>query len=129
MFKKPLTVFAAAACLTLPAAGAGFAQAGQQSGPPASQAQADFSEDTLRAYVTASVRIQEVAEEYQPLLSSAENQADARSIQEEARAEMAAEVEEAGITVQTYNAVQAAARQNPSLAQEINALAQEVNGG
>lgn len=126
MISKTVKSLSAALALIAPGTALAAAQDAPAAPPPPTQAQADYSQDTLRAFVTAAMGVSEVVAEHQPLLERAETEERIQAIQQEAQDAMAVEVTQAGISVDTYNAIQADASQDPALAQRITALAEDM---
>jgi hypothetical protein len=92
----------------------------QQQQPPAQQA--EFSQDQLESFASAVLEVQEIRSKWQAQLQGAENAEKAQELQAQAGAEMVSAVEEKGLTVETYNAIATAARDNPALADRIGKL-------
>jgi hypothetical protein len=95
----------------------------QQQMPPAQQA--EFSQSQLESFASAVLEVQEIRSKWQTQLQGTENAEKAQELQAQAGAEMVSAVEEKGLTVETYNAIATAARDNPALADRIGKLLQQ----
>lgn len=96
----------------------------QQQQPPPAQ-QAEFSQGQLESFASAVLEVQEIRSKWQAQLQGTENAEKAQEFQAQAGAEMVSAVEEKGLTVETYNAIATAARDNPALADRIGKLLQQ----
>lgn len=94
-----------------------------QQPPPAQQP--EFSQSQLESFASAVLEVQEIRSKWQTQLQGAENAEKAQELQAQAGAEMVSAVEEKGLTVETYNAIATAARDNPALADRIGKLLQQ----
>ncbi|ASG64669.1 DUF4168 domain-containing protein [Idiomarina piscisalsi] len=65
----------------------------------------EITEGMLVKFVSAMEEVQGVTEKYRAKFQNAENQEEARNIQQSAQQEMIAAVEEAGLTPQQYNMI------------------------
>jgi len=107
------------------AAAAGLLLASTLAVPLAAQS-AEFDPATLDAFVTASLRVQEVRQDYEGRLSQAGSQDEQRQIVEQANAAMVSAVEETpGIGVEEYIAVGEAAAQDADLNARIGEIARQ----
>jgi hypothetical protein len=68
------------------------------------------------------LQIREIRSKWQSRLQGAESAEKAQELQAQATAEIVSAVEEKGLTVETYNAIATAARDNPELAVRIAKL-------
>ena len=91
--------------------------------PPAQQP--EFSQSQLESFASAVLKVQEIRSKWQAQLQGTENAEKAQQLQAQAGAEMVSAVEEKGLTVETYNAIATAARDNPALADRIGKLLQQ----
>jgi hypothetical protein len=96
----------------------------QQQQPPAQQS--EFSQNQLESFASAVLKVQEIRSKWQAQLQGAGNAEKAQELQAQAGAEMVSAVEEKGLTVETYNAIATAARDNPELAERIGKLLQQT---
>ena len=71
--------------------------------------------------------VQRIARAYQPQLESADSGAARQGIKQEQIAEMADAVEAAELTLNRYNAIASASRNNPELREKIQELASEAD--
>ena len=100
---------ALAAALALGVAGAALAQATQT-----------FPQEKLEAFAEAAVAVREIRNDVSAELQKAGSPDEQRRLLDEASARMTAEVEESpGITVEEYNAIAAAAQEDPAIAGRI----------
>ncbi|MCC5982490.1 MAG: DUF4168 domain-containing protein [Oceanicaulis sp.] len=95
---------------------------------PAPVGSADVTDEQIRSYITAAQGVGMIAQSYQPQLEAAEDQETAMAIQQEAEQQMIAVVEQAGLTVDEYNAIVAGSQSDPELAERINAEAATMTG-
>lgn len=83
--------------------------------------QAVFDDATIEAFAAAQIRIEEIRSAYLPAFEAAQSDAERQQINQQATQEMVAAVEAIpDLTVDQYNAVTAAATQDPDLAERIN---------
>jgi len=83
--------------------------------------QAVFDDATIEAFAAAQIRIDEIRSAYLPAFEAAQSDAERQQINQQATQEMVAAVEAIpDLTVDQYNAVTAAATQDPDLAERIN---------
>lgn len=100
-------------------------QGGQQQGgmgAPEQQQQADFSDEELEQFVNLQDEIGEVRDDYVSQIESAESEDQARELQQEAQTEMVEVIEDAGMTVQEYNAIAVAYNSDPSIQERVDEL-------
>ena len=99
-------------------------QQGQEGmGQPEQQQQADFSDDELQDFVALQDEIGEVREEYVSQIEAAESEDEARQLQQEAQTEMVEVIEDAGMSVEEYNAIAVAYNSDPSVQERVDELA------
>ena len=128
------TTFAAVAALGMAFGAASLTgtgvttQAAAQTAPAPGQAPA-VDEDTLRSFAVATLEIQQISQAYQPQMEAAETQEQQQEIAQAANDEMVAAVEAVpGIDVDSYNAIAAAAQNDPQMMQQINMFIAEAAG-
>jgi Domain of unknown function (DUF4168) len=92
-----------------------------QQKPPATQ-QLELSQRQLESFAAAVLQVHEIRSKWQPLMQGADSAEKAKELQTQATAEMISAVEAKGLTVETYNAIATAARDNPDLASRITKL-------
>ncbi len=98
-------------------------QQGQEGmGQPEQQQQADFSDEELEDFVALQDEIGEVREEYVSQIEAAESEDEARQLQQEAQTEMVEVIEEAGMSVEEYNAIAVAYNSDPSVQERVDEL-------
>ena len=91
-----------------------------QQQPPA-QAE-EFDRGQIESFASAARQVGEIRLKWQSRLQAAGDADQAQELQSQAKAEMRRAVEDEGLTVETYNAIAAAAQQNPELAMRISEL-------
>jgi hypothetical protein len=98
------------------------AQAQQPATPPS-----EFSQNQLKSFAVAAIQVQEIRSKWQVRMQQEDrNTKEAKELQEQANSEIVQAVGDAGLTVETYNAIAAAARANPELANRIASLMQQT---
>ena len=95
----------------------------QDPGMEQSQQPADFSDEELQQFVDLQDRIGEIREEYVSQIESAESEDKARQLQQEAQSEMVTAIEDAGMSVQEYNAIAVAYNSNPDIQERVDEMA------
>ena len=104
----------------------GSGEEGQQDpGMEQSQKPADFSDEELQQFVNLQDRIGEIREEYVSQIEAAESEDKARQLQQEAQSEMVSAIEDAGMSVQEYNAIAVAYNSNPDIQKRVDEMADE----
>ena len=86
--------------------------------------QFQLTEEHIVSFVDAAIAIEALVTEVQPQLQAASTQEEQAEIQEQAQARMTAIVTDSGLSVDEYNAIASAARENQSVAQRLRAEAQ-----
>lgn len=102
----------AAVVVTLLALGAP-AQSWAQSG------QASFEDQTLQAYAVAAVEVRDLQQEWIPRIQNAATSEEKQQLRDEATGQMVQAIQDEGLTVEEYNAITDAARQDPQLLRRI----------
>ncbi|MFO7787450.1 MAG: DUF4168 domain-containing protein [Halospina sp.] len=104
----------------------GSGEEGQQDpGMEQSQQPADFSDEELQQFVNLQDSIGEIREEYVSQIEAAESEDKARQLQQEAQSEMVSAIEDAGMSVQEYNAIAVAYNSNPDIQERVDEMADE----
>ncbi|WP_179105612.1 DUF4168 domain-containing protein [Vreelandella utahensis] len=104
----------------------GNGEEGQQDpGMEQSQQPADFSDEELQQFVNLQDSIGEIREEYVSQIEAAESEDKARQLQQEAQSEMVSAIEDAGMSVQEYNAIAVAYNSNPDIQERVDEMASE----
>jgi len=85
----------------------------------AQSAQSQLPEEKLEAYAGAAERVNELQREWVPRLEDAESEAEVAKLRAQANQEMVAAIEAAGLSVEQYNAITIAAREDPALLERI----------
>jgi Domain of unknown function (DUF4168) len=91
--------------------------------PPTQQLEP--SQDQIESFASAALQVQQIRSEWQTRIQTADSAEQARELQTQAAAEMVSAVKEKGLTVETYRAIAAAARDNPELASRIVKLMEQ----
>lgn len=89
----------------------------QQQPSPAQQPA--FSQGQIEAFASAALQLRDIRAKWQSRMQEADNAEKAQEIQAQANAEMESAVKDKGLTVETYNAIVVAARDDPALADRI----------
>ena len=96
------------------------------SGPVWAQAQPEFSDQQLESFVVAAIAVDEVIREWNPRIQAAQDDAEAAQLREQATAELVEVISQTdGITLEQYQEIGRAARDDPDLAARINEIYQE----
>jgi hypothetical protein len=91
--------------------------------PPTQQLEP--SQDQIESFASAALQVQQIRSQWQTRIQAADSAEQARELQTQAAAEMVSAVKEKGLTVETYRAIAAAARDNPELASRIVKLMEQ----
>jgi hypothetical protein len=91
--------------------------------PPAQAA--EFDRGQIESFASAARQVSQIRSKWQSRLQEPGNADKVQELQTQASAEMRSAVEEKGLTVDTYNAIATAARQNPELAERITKLMEQ----
>lgn len=93
------------------------------------QAQPTEVEDSdLRSYVQAALEVESINRQYLPELEAAETAEDQQSVRQIANQEMIAAIRDNGLSLEEYNAISAATRSQPEVAERVRALVEEMRG-
>lgn len=84
----------------------------------------EFEQAELETFLLARAEVLDIQQDYADRLQSAEDDQKVARLQSEARDEMAAAVQDAGLTVDEFNRIAQAARSDPEVAAELEALAE-----
>lgn len=90
--------------------------------PVQQQDQAPVSDTELRQFVTASVEISKVREDYTQRLNNAKDQPIAQQLQQEAQDKMISAVETAGLDADSYNQLAERIQASPELQERLQTL-------
>jgi hypothetical protein len=88
----------------------------QPAQPPA------FSQQQLESFAAAALQVREIRTRWQPRIQEAESAEKAQEFQKQGTAEMVRAIEARGLTMETFNAIATAARNNPELASRLTKL-------
>lgn len=97
---------------------------GQGMGAPEQQQNADFSDEELENFVELQDKIGDVREDYVSQIESAESEDKARELQQKAQTEMVEVIEDAGMTVEEYNAIAVAYNSNPEIQERVDEMSE-----
>ncbi|WP_300540696.1 DUF4168 domain-containing protein [Maricaulis sp.] len=119
-------IFAAALAAALTAGTAAAPALAQDAAGMQEQAPQTFelTDEQVLAFIEAAQGINALVQEIQPQIQAAETPEAQQQIQQDAQAQMAGIVEEAGLTVVEYNSIANAARNDESVAARIRETAQ-----
>jgi hypothetical protein len=81
-----------------------------------------FSQQQLEAFAAAALQVREIRARWQPRIQGAESAENAQEFRTQGTAEMLSALEARGLTVETFNAIATAARNNPELASRLTKL-------
>lgn len=130
LYRTPLT--AAAVALTLsfgavPALAQETAPPPTTTPPPATApAAANFDEATLQSYVDASVKLQDIGQDWEGRMAEAGTPEEMTDLQAQAEEEMVAAVEAEGLSAEQYNEITRAAQADPDLYQQLTQMITEA---
>jgi hypothetical protein len=85
----------------------------------------EFNQSQLKSFASAALEIKEIRSKWQSRMQEAESTEKTREFQAHASTEMVKAVEAKGLTVETYNAIAAAARDNHDFAARIVKLMEQ----
>jgi hypothetical protein len=85
----------------------------------------EFNQRQLESFASAALEIKEIRSKWQSRLQEAESAEKTREFQAHASTEMVKAVEAKGLTVETYNAIAAAARDNHDFAARLVKLMEQ----
>ena len=88
------------------------------------QQNADFSDEELENFVELQDKIGDVREDYVSQIESAESEDKARELQQKAQTEMVEVIEDAGMTVEEYNAIAVAYNSNPEIQERVDEMSE-----
>jgi hypothetical protein len=121
-----------AGLLALGAAGAVQAQTTETPMQPEQQAPGSqvtqFSEQELESFVAATVKVREIGARWEPQIQGATDEQAAMELRSQANAEMAAAVEEEGLTPEQYREIYMAALADPELNNRLAQIYEESQG-
>lgn len=101
-------------------------QQGQPAQPPAAAApaEANISDAQLEKFVTAFGEVRDLEQAFTRELEKVDNQEEAQALQQGTQQKMMGAVEDAGLSVEEYNQIVSAMRQDPELREEITSQVQ-----
>lgn len=123
----PTLIASALFAATATATAAPAMQQGQQAqqGQAMQQQQApqvEITDELLQNFLVAMSGVQEVSQKYSEQFQNAENSEEAQAIQQKAQEEMIAEVQDAGLSTDEYNAVIQRVQQDPELQARLQSM-------
>lgn len=87
------------------------------------RAQNQFGEAKLEAFVTAAVTVEKLVQRWVPQINGAQSKEQSEKLQQQARAEVLAAIEETdGITLQEYQQIGEAIRNDPALSARLEKM-------
>jgi Domain of unknown function (DUF4168) len=86
---------------------------------------AEFDRGQIESFASAAREVHQIRSKWQSRLQEPGNADKVQELQSQASAEMRSAVEQKGLTVETYNAIATAARQDPALAERIAKLMEQ----
>lgn len=95
----------------------GDAMQGEQSAP-----ETDFNDQELEKFVNAQKGINDVRDEYMEKIESADDQAKAQELQQEANDEMVQVIEGEDMEIETYNSIATAYNSDPETRERIDEM-------
>jgi hypothetical protein len=101
------------------------AQAENARRPPPPTLRAVFHQSELESFAAAALKIKEIHSRWQSQRPGADSAEKVKEFQDKANDEMVSAVEEKGLTLETYNAIATAARDNAGLAAHIDKLMEQ----
>lgn len=120
--KLPAAAFAILALIGAPA----VLSLGDQAAHAQSQ---QFSDQQLEGFVVAQDEIRAISGELQQQMNEADNPEQVEQLREEANQKMVHAVRRAGLDVETYNEIASAMRNDQQLAEQIQDIQNDMNGG
>jgi len=78
-----------------------------------------YSKDTLKTYALTALELRDISQRWRPRIASASTEEEAMELENKANTEMVNAVETKGLSVEQFNSISAAARQDPKINQEI----------
>lgn len=88
--------------------------------------QAEFGEAKLESFVTAAIAVNDLIEQWGPRIEEAENEQQAAQLREQANAEMVTAIDQTqGISVEEYQTIVQAARNDPQLSGQLQEMFEE----
>ena len=88
-----------------------------QSTPPTGVT--EFTDEELRSFADASLRVEEIGSRWQPRISDAASEADEEQLREQAMNEMVEAVQRKGLSVDRYNRIALAVQSDPQIAETV----------
>ncbi|WP_119458427.1 DUF4168 domain-containing protein [Rhodospirillaceae bacterium SYSU D60014] len=83
--------------------------------PPATSAETAYSQQDLESFVAATEKVNEIGQKWSSQIEGAEDETTAMQLRSQANAEMAAAVQEEGLTPERYREIYQAAMADPEL--------------
>lgn len=96
---------------------------------PAQAQSQQFSEQQLEAFVVSLEEIRMISGRLQEQAQNASSQEEVEQLRQQANDQMVDAIQRAGLDVETYNAIAQEMRTDEQLAQEIQEIQNDMNGG
>jgi len=91
------------------------------------QQQASFSDDKLRSFAVAAVKLSQIRSDYEAQMGETETDQEKAELQQQTNQRMAKAVKDtSGISVEEYNQIAAASRSNPEVAKKVRKYIKET---
>jgi len=92
------------------------------------QKEASFSDDQLSQYASARSEIKEVSQSFRGDMQEAENKKEAQKLRKEMQEAMVGAVESSGLSVEDYNKITKAVRQDKELQSKVRSMMESKEG-
>ncbi|GAB4136672.1 MAG: hypothetical protein Tsb0016_01190 [Sphingomonadales bacterium] len=102
------------------------AQQPQGQVPPPAQQQNNYSDEQLKSFAVASLRVDELNAAWAPKINEAGSTAESAAMRQEAMEEMMEAVRDEGLSVQEYNQINSAAQTDPAVADKVRDYRQNL---
>lgn len=96
---------------------------------PKPDQQTQFSEETLKTFASAYVKVNEINEAYAPFIEQSVSPEQAMKYQQDASDAMIKAIEEEGMELETYNTVANAVANDPELGEKVKKLIEQMPQG
>lgn len=85
----------------------------------------EFTDDELKSFAAASLRVEAIGSKWYPRISDAEDKAAEAILREQAMSEMVQAVQQKGLTVDRYNRIALAVQSDPDIARTVQTFRTE----
>lgn len=86
---------------------------------PGGAAVKEFTDDELKSFAAASLRVEQIGSKWNPKISEAGSKADEEKLREQAMGEMVEAVQQKGLSVDRYNRIALAVQSDPEIARTV----------